>query len=310
MHSLSKPILALALVGSLASASSILPTPSLTTSVVSGTSIAPVATGQAALNTNQLVGHHGIDDLRTPRRGKGYVGHSKNKVELAKQGELAKKLVPVSLHCPDFRAGKKIGMNYLDPKVNDAVQKVTVEMEQVKSFPLTIQVTIANNGTGPITFWTDLSPISSFALELGHFHFETGADAVQFGKRLVGPNHGYRPESYSDLTEVPAGKSVSAYLELPRNSDNPRLKSWFKMLELAGDASVTMSGSWYGIWAGSKKEVMLTDMDDDLEGRDFWNNLYIPWKAGFPNAKWVDGKGPAMRLDLDKLHGSKAGKGS
>ncbi|KAF4500056.1 hypothetical protein FAGAP_3767 [Fusarium agapanthi] len=301
MHSLSKPILALALVGSLASASSILPTPSLTTSIMSGTSIAPVATGQAALNAKQFVSHLDIHDLKSLHRGKDYVGHSKNKVVLAKQLERAKKLVPVSLYCHDVRTCKKMGMNYLAPEVNEAVQKVSVSMEQVKASPLTILVTITNNGNGPITFWKDLSPISSYALELGYFHFETEAEGVEFGKRLLDPEHGYRPDSYSDLTEVPAGESVSAYLELPENSDDPEFKSWLKMLELAGDVAVRMSGSWYGIWAGSKQEVMLTDMDYDSDGFDFWNSLYIPWEATFPkeSKKWVQGADFAMSLDLD-----------
>ncbi|KAF4418824.1 hypothetical protein FACUT_11695 [Fusarium acutatum] len=302
MHFLSKPILVLGLVGSLASASPVLPTPSLTTSVISGTSIAPLATSQAALNATQLVSHLDIHSaIKNLVHGKDYVGHSKSKAVLAKQHELAMNLVPVSYYCHDFRTCHKMGMKYLVPEVNEAVQNVTVSMEQIKASPLTIEVTITNNGTGPITFWKNLSPISSYALYLGYFHFQTETDGVVFGKRLLDDAHGYRPDSYSDLVEVDAGQSVSSRIKLPENSDDPKSKSWLKMLEMAGDVTVSMSGSWYGIWAGTKKEVMATDMDYIWDGFNFWNDLYIPWEATFPkeSEKFVQGTGFAMRLDLD-----------
>ncbi|KAF5637833.1 hypothetical protein F52700_4535 [Fusarium sp. NRRL 52700] len=301
MHFLSKPILALGLVGSLASASSILPTPSLTTSVISGTSATPLATGQGAPNTTQIISH--LDTHLNTKgllHGKDYVGHSYDEGVLARQYKLAMKLVPTSWYCYDRKTCMKMGngVKYLAPEAAEAVQSVTVSMEQVDDDTLTIEVKITNEGTGPITFWEEYSPMSSSALDLGYFQFETRTKGIDFGRRTVDPPYGYRPDTYSDLVELGAGESVSARVKLPKDSDDPKRKSWLKMLEQAGDVIVNMSGSWYGIWAGTKNEVMATDMDVQ-RGISFWRSIYIPWEATYPMESEKCNEDCGMSLDFD-----------
>ncbi|KLP02088.1 Uncharacterized protein LW94_9912 [Fusarium fujikuroi] len=300
MHFLIKPILALGLLGSLASAS---PTPSLTTSVISGTSIAPLATSQAGLNATKIVRRLEYKNaIPVPERDEDdhCVGHAKNIFALSRQEDLAFELVPFSWACPDPSICRE-GMKYLNPKVHEAVQNVLVDMEQVDDSPLTIEVTITNDGTGPMTFWKDLSPVSDYAFDLGYFHFHTETDGAVFGERTLADAHGYRPECYEDLIELKAGELVSRKIKLPNDPQTPESKAWRKMLELAGDITVTMSGNWYGIWPGTKEQVMATDINWSRGGFDFWNDMIIPWEAGFHAMfqKFSPGVGPAMGLDLD-----------
>ncbi|PNP76591.1 hypothetical protein FNYG_10010 [Fusarium nygamai] len=286
MLCLNKPILALGLVGCLASASPILPTPSLTTSVISGTSAAPLATGQATLNATQLVSHldfNGASD-------ENFVPNPRSKKDIALQRELAMDLVPVTDRCSDREICTK-GKKYLHPKVWEAVKNVNVSMEQVESNPLTIEVTITNNGTGPITFWNEFSPLSSDAFDLGYFHFHTDTPGVKFGEGSRDDASGYRPVFSSFLTEVEPGLSVSSGIKLPNNS-------WLRMLELSGTVTMEMYGSWYGIWAGTKKEVMASDVNDDMS---FWNDIHIPWdaKVSKESQRHPSNLDTVMRLDLD-----------
>ncbi|KAF5699980.1 hypothetical protein FMUND_14525 [Fusarium mundagurra] len=249
MYSLSKPLLALGLVACLASASPILPTPSLTTSLISGTSAASLATGQATLND--------------------FVPHPRSKKDIAFQRWLAMDLVPVTDRCPNRKICTK-GKKYLHPKVWEAVKNVDVSMEQVESDPLTIEVTITNNGTGPL---------SSYAFDLGYFHFHTDTPGVTFGEGSPDDAHSYRPVYNSFLTEVGPGLS---------------------MLEMSGTITMEMYGSWYGIWAGTKKEVMATDLARDT-GFNFWDDIHIPWDARVSkeSQKHPSNFDTVMRLDLD-----------
>ncbi|KAF5662268.1 hypothetical protein FDENT_13368 [Fusarium denticulatum] len=286
MLSLSRPILALGLIGSLASASPILPTPSLTTSVISGTSAAPLPTGQATLNATQLVSH--LDFNGAP--DEDFVPHPRSKKDIVLQRELAMDLVPVTDQCPDGEICTK-GKKYLHPKVWEAVKNVDVSMEQVDSDPLTIEVTITNNGTGPITFWNEFSPLSSDAFDLGYFHFHTDTPGVTFGEGSRDDASGYRPVFSSFLTEVGPGLSVSSRIKLPYNP-------WLRMLGMSGTVTMEMYGSWYGIWAGTKKEVMASDVNDDMS---FWNDIHIPWDARVSKKaqRHLSNSHTVMRLDLD-----------
>ncbi|KAG4255717.1 hypothetical protein FPRO03_04665 [Fusarium proliferatum] len=300
MRFLSKPILALCLVGSLASAS---PTPSLTTSVISGTSIAPLDTSQATLNATKIVRRLEYQNaIPVPERDEDdhCVGHTKNIFALSRQEYLASELVPTTWICPDPSICRE-GMRYLSPKVHEAVQNVLVSMEQTNTLPITIQVTITNNGTGPITFWKDLSPIGHHAFGLGYFHFHTETDGVVFGERFRADAHGYRPECYSNLVELKPGQRASRVIKMPNRPHSNEGKAWNDMLDLAGNVTVSMSGSWYGIWAGTKDEVMATDMDYNLFGFNFWNDLSIPWEATFPKEyqRFSEETGLAVKLYVD-----------
>ncbi|KAF5561805.1 hypothetical protein FNAPI_3493 [Fusarium napiforme] len=286
MISFSKPLLALGLVGCIASASPILPTPSLTTSVISGPSAAPLATGQATLNATQLASHH---DFNGPH-DEDFVPHPRTKQDIALQRERALNLVPVTDGDPDREICTK-RKKYLRPKVWEAVKNVDVSMEQVDSDPLTIEVTITNNGTGPITFWNEFSPLSSDAFDLGYFNFHTDTTGVTFGEGSRDDASGYRPVFSSFLTEVAPGWSVSSRIKLPSDP-------WLRMLKMSGTVTMEMYGSWYGIWAGTKDEVMASDLNDNM---GFWNDLYIPWDARVSkeSQRYPSNSDTVMRLDLD-----------
>ncbi|CVK85782.1 uncharacterized protein FMAN_06686 [Fusarium mangiferae] len=297
MHFLRKTILALGLLGSLTSAS---PTPSLTTSVISRTSIAPLATSQAALNATKIVRRLEYKNaIPVPERDEDdhCVGHTKNISALSRQEYLAFELVPTSWKCPDPSICRE-DMRYLTPRVHEAVQNVLVSMKQINTQPITIQVTITNNGTGPITFWKDLSPIGKHAFGLGYFHFHTETEGVVFGERFLADAHGYRPGCYSDLFELKPGQRVSRVIKMPNRPHSNEGKAWNDMLDLASNVTVSMSGNRYGIWAGTKDEVMATDMDCDSFGFNFWNDLIIPWVATFPKEfqTFSEKTGLAMKL--------------
>ncbi|KAG5763602.1 hypothetical protein H9Q72_008308 [Fusarium xylarioides] len=287
MHSITKPLFTLGLVGCLASASRILSTPSLTTSVISSTSGAPLATGLATLNATQLVSH--VDLNGAPDRDS--VPHPRSRKDIALQRERAMDLVPVTYRCPDRKICIK-GKKYLHQEVWEAVKNVEVSMEQVESSPLTIEVTITNKGTGPITFWNQFSPLSSYAFDLGYFLFHTDTPGVTFGEGSRDDNtSGYRPVYYSLLTEVEPGFSVSSRIKLPNNL-------LLKMLDMPGAVTTEMSGSWHGIWAGTKNEVMAGDVNDDMS---FWNDIHIPWdaKVSKESQRYPSNFDTVMRLDLD-----------
>ncbi|KAF4951348.1 hypothetical protein FGADI_7546 [Fusarium gaditjirri] len=318
MQFLRVPLLAFGLLGSLAS-SSPAPTPSFITSAISGTSPAPLATGLAAYHASQTGKHHEKDHVNVFDQAKedgmyngkrdsfklfdqDYVGHSKNKVLLEMQRKRAMDLVPVSDVCTGHSYCYKDlpGKKYLSGDISEAMKNITVSMEQVETSPLTIEVKITNNSTGPITFWLNLSPISSYAFDLGYFDIYTDVVGVLFGKRTRAEAHGYRPASYSDLTELGPGAWVSARIKLPENPDSSSAKSWRKMLEMSGDITIMMHGNWYGIWAATREQVMRTDMDYSKYGFNFWNDLFIPWEATFPteSQKCSPVEGCRMRLEL------------
>ncbi|KAF5566870.1 hypothetical protein FPHYL_3560 [Fusarium phyllophilum] len=222
---------------------------------------------------------------------KDFVPHPRSRKDIALQRELAMDLVPLTYRCPDRKICTK-GKKYLHPEVWEAMKNVEVSMEQVESDPLTIEVTITNNGTGPITFWNEFSPLSSYAFDLGYFHFHTDTPGVTFGEGSRDDDtSGYRPVYYSFLTEVGPGMSVSSRIKLPNNL-------WLKMLETSATVTMEMSGSWHGIWAGTKKEVMASDVNDDMS---FWNDIHIPWdaKVSKESQRHPSNFDTVMRLDLD-----------
>ncbi|KAF5603263.1 hypothetical protein FPCIR_1459 [Fusarium pseudocircinatum] len=92
---------------------------------------------------------------------------------------------------------------------------------------------------------------------------------VTFGEGSRDDASGYRPVFSSFLTEVGPGSSVSSRIKLPYNP-------WLKMLGMSSTITMEMYGSWYGIWAGTKKEVMASDVNDNMS---FWNDIHIPWDA-------------------------------
>ncbi|KAH7258970.1 uncharacterized protein BKA55DRAFT_687259 [Fusarium redolens] len=305
MQFFSKTMLALSLLGSLASSSPIA-TPSLVTRAISETSLIPHATHGVGHNDTHpaahRVGYHCTHHTthkgghrcthhathkcgpHCPHHAKhDYVGHSDNEKALTLQHGMAMELVPVSNVCTGHEYCEKNiqDKKFLSGDLNKALKNVTVSMEQVEASPLIIRVTVTNNSTGPITFWKDLSPLSSYALDLGYFHVQSGIDGVKFGERTRAEAHGYRPDSYSDLIEVGAGAWARTNITLPRDTDTPEAETWLKMLEMGGNATVRMSGNWYGIWAASKEKVMATDMEYSQYGFNFWNDLYIPWEATF-----------------------------
>lgn len=73
---------------------------------------------------------------------------------------------------------------------------------------------------------------------------------------------------------------------------------WLRMLEMSGTVTMEMYGSWYGIWAGTKKEVMASDVNDDMT---FWNDIHIPWDARVSkeSQRYPSNSDTVMRLDLD-----------
>lgn len=315
MQFLSKPLVALGLLGSLASSYPV-PAPSFTTSTISGTSSVPLATGNAACHATQHVSrlgtrhashkdkHHGKDDsIDSFDHFHDFVDHTENTGVLAVQQKLAKELVPVSYfctghaYCEEDTQGKK----FVTGNLGKALKNVTVSMEQVKSSPLTIEVKITNNSTGPITFWKDQSPISPFAHELGYFDIKGEIHGVVFGERTFPKTRGYRPDRRSDLIELGPGEWASANIELPLFPDTDEGKTWRKMVEMGGNTAVRMYGSWYGVWAATKGMVMESDMDFSGEGFNFWNNLYIPWEAKFPeeSKNYLSGMGFGMGLELE-----------
>ncbi|KAH7151522.1 hypothetical protein DER46DRAFT_639027 [Fusarium sp. MPI-SDFR-AT-0072] len=305
MQFFTKTLLAASFLGSFAS-SAPFPTPSLTTSIISGTSIAPLATDHAAHNATQHVSHlgaHHASHKDGHHENDDFVGHSESNIVLAVQHGLAMDLVPVSDVCTssDYCYKDIHGKKFLTGDINKALKNFTVSMEQVKTSPLTIEVKITNNSTGPITFWKDLSPISSYALDLGYFNIQTEIDGVVFGERTRAEAHGYRPDWYSDLVEIGPGTWMSARITLPEKPDTPKAKTWRKMLEMGGDTTVRMYGNWYGIWAATKEQVMATDMEFSQYGFNFWNDLYIPWEATFPeeSGKYFPGMGYGMSLELE-----------
>ncbi|KAI1012051.1 hypothetical protein LB503_004735 [Fusarium chuoi] len=299
MHFLSKHILVLGLVGSVASAS---PTPSLTTSVISGTSVAPLATSQAALNATERV-------RRLEYRNKVFIHehdeddhcvvHTKNVAALSKQENLAFELVPTTWKCPDPSICRE-DMRYLTPKVHEAVQNVLVSMKQISTHPINIEVTITNNGTGPITFWKDMSPIGEHAFGLGYFHFYTENEGVVFGERFHVDTNSYRPGCYSDLVELGPGQYVRRRIKLPHRPWSNEGKAWNDMLDLASNVTLSMSGNWYGIWAGTKDQVMATDMESGSFSANFWNDLIMPWEATFPKElqRYSQETGLVMKLHV------------
>ncbi|KAJ4049176.1 hypothetical protein NW756_006398 [Fusarium oxysporum] len=311
----SKPLVALGLLGSLASSYPVL-IPSFTTSTISGTSPVPLATGNATCHATQHVSHlgtrhashkdkhHGKDDsIDSFDHFHDFVDHTENTGVLAVQQKLAKGLVPVSYFCTghEYCEEDTHGKKFVTGNLGKALKNVTVSMEQVKSSPLTIEVKITNNSTGPITFWKDQSPISPFAHELGYFDIKSEIHGVVFGERTFPKTRGYRPDRRSDLVELGPGEWASANIELPLFPDTAEGKTWRKMLEMGGNSAVRMYGSWYGVWAATKGMVMESDMDFSGDGFNFWNNLYIPWEAKFPeeSKNYLSGMGFGMGLELE-----------
>ncbi|KAK2667424.1 hypothetical protein RAB80_016615 [Fusarium oxysporum f. sp. vasinfectum] len=315
MQFLSKPLVALGLLGCLASSYPVL-IPSFTTSTISGTSPVPLATGNATCHATQHVSHlgtrhashkdkhHGKDDsIDSFDHFHDFVDHTENTGVLAVQQKLAKGLVPVSYFCTghEYCEEDAHGKKFVTGNLGKALKNVTVSMEQVKSSPLTIEVKITNNSTGPITFWKDQSPISPFAHELGYFDIKSEIHGVVFGERTFPKTRGYRPDRRSDLVELGPGEWASANIELPLFPDTAEGKTWRKMLRWAAtpQSGCTEAGmvsgqlprgwSWNPIWTSAG------------DGFNFWNNLYIPWEAKFPeeSKNYLSGMGFGMGLELE-----------
>lgn len=112
-----------------------------------------------------------------------------------------------------------------------------------------------------------------------------------FGEGSRDDASGYRPVFSSFLTEVAPGWSVSSRIKLPSDP-------WLRMLKMSGTVTMEMYGSWYGIWAGTKKEVMASDVNDDMS---FWNDINIPWDARVSkeSQRHPSNSDTVMSLDLD-----------
>ncbi|KAF4985187.1 hypothetical protein FGRMN_11267, partial [Fusarium graminum] len=211
-----------------------------------------------------------------------FVGHPTDPKIAAEQREKALALLPVG-PCEGYEG---CGLSFIKERksiigeAGEAIRNVTVSFEQVKASPITIKVDVTNNSTLPITFWKAVSPLSPHAADLGYFGYQTGVRNVQFGVRSRGQLHGYRPTSVADLVQLNPGQSESAEVTIPFANDNQD-KVWLEMLKLSKQIDLSMRANWAGIWAATKDQVMASDMGLE-ESFDFWNDLYLPWKAAHP----------------------------
>ncbi|KAF4343758.1 hypothetical protein FBEOM_2260 [Fusarium beomiforme] len=209
-----------------------------------------------------------------------YVGHSNDPKTLANQRQMALEIITIG-ECEGYKAcgtSAVEGKKFLSGINSQAIRNMTVSIEQVNASPITIQVNVTNNSPLPITFWKDESPLCPWAADLGFFHYHQKIRSSDFGVRLRGEAHDYRPSRLSDLVELLPYQSETAKVVIPYR-DDPVGKAWLDHLKSTGPTRLSMSGNWYGIWVGSKEEIMKTDMNDDKDGFDFWNDFFLPWQA-------------------------------
>ncbi|KAF5671223.1 hypothetical protein FHETE_4193 [Fusarium heterosporum] len=211
-----------------------------------------------------------------------FVGHSIDPKVIAGQREKALALLPIG-PCEGYEG---CGLSFVKERksiigeAGQAIRNVTVSFEQVKASPITIKVNVTNNSTLPITLWKEVSPLSPHAADLGYFSYQTGIRNVQFGVRSRGQLHGYRPTTLGDLVQLNPGQSESAEVAIPFANDE-QSKVWLEMLKLSKHIDLSMGANWAGIWAATKDQVMESDMGHE-QSFDFWNDLYLPWKAALP----------------------------
>ncbi|KAF4445782.1 hypothetical protein F53441_10531 [Fusarium austroafricanum] len=259
---LNKSIMAMGLLGSMVSAG---PVPSL--------SQGPDTNGTVAFVIGQYEGRSETDPDQ--------VGHSLNESILAQQHELAKQLVPTTDVCPfcgECACGCVEGAKYLTGDLLEAVNNLTISLKQVNKNPITLEVSVYNNGTLPVTFWKDVSPLSSYADDLGYFKINNEIDGVKFGCRSRAAAHGYRPDNINDLCQIDPGQTETSQIKIP-SGDTEKDKVWLEMLTMGGNTTVAMRGNWYGVWAAPKEEVMKSDMEYSEFGFNFWNEIWAPWAA-------------------------------
>lgn len=138
---------------------------------------------------------------------------------------------------------------------------LNVTIMQISKDPLIIKVELKNNGTIPITFLNNSTPLDPDAFGLGLFHITTDKlPMLNFGNRVLPP----RRISHSNMTFIEISPGMTIPDTTTIMAENFTLKKeWTRIMVVGDKIEMQMRGEWEGIWEGGRDRA---ERSIDIDG--------------------------------------------